>query len=98
MEPRLEKKVQGVPIYGSVSTADIAASIKAALNLAATSKENEEAARVVLNAEDISVVKEEGADIAGDVDRIKSLGDFAVNIRVKGGESVRKMIRVRAQE
>ena len=58
----------------------------------------EEAARVVLNAEDITIVRDEGEDSPGDVDRIKSLGDFAVDIRVKGGASVRRMVRVKAQE
>lgn len=93
----LEPKPQIIPIYGSVSPAEIAASIKALLGLKAESGD-EEAARVVLNADDVIIVQEDMADSTGEAGRIKALGDFAIDIRVKGGEPVRRMVRVKAQE
>lgn len=50
---------------------------------------------MVLSAEDISIVQEEGA---GEVDRIKSVGELVVEIQVRGGEAVRRVVRVRALE
>ena len=85
-------KPQQVAIFGSVTTADIVASIKAVLS------ENEEAARVVLSAEDIRIVRDAETEAGADADRIKSLGAFEVDIRVKGGELVRRIVRVKAQE
>ena len=92
-----EPQPQMIPIFGSVSTAEIAASIKAVLSLKADSGD-EEAARVVLNADDITVVHEDGADSTSEAGRIKALGNFAIDIQVKGGESVRRTVRVKAQE
>ncbi|TVY27439.1 hypothetical protein LHYA1_G003230 [Lachnellula hyalina] len=74
-------------IYGSVSTADIAASLKAIL------AEHEDGARVVLSPEEISFVEteEEG-------DRVKHLGVFEIDIWLKGApDAVRRTIKVSAQ-
>ena len=79
-------------IYGSVSTADIAESIKAIL------ANTEEGARVVLSAEDVTIITNEGPMPGAEVDRLKALGEFEVDIRVKGGEAVRRFISVKAQE
>ena len=81
-----------VAIYGSVSTADIAESIKAIL------AESEEGARVVLSAEDITIITEGGNVLGAEADRLKALGEFDVDIRVKGGEAVRRFISVLAQK
>ena len=81
-----------VAIYGSVSTADIVESVKAVL------AETEEGARVVLSAEDITIVTDEGPAPGAEADRLKALGEFEVDIRVKGGELVRRFISVKAQE
>lgn len=89
-------KTQAVAIYGSVSTADIAASIKAYLSTKA-SEGNEDAARVVLGPEDITIVRKEGSE-AVETDRIKTLGSFEVDITSKGGEAVRRTVRVKAQD
>ena len=80
-------------IYGSVSTGDIAVSIKAVL------AESEEGARVVLGAEDITVVSAKDAQ-SGEVeaDRIKTLGEFEIEIKVKGGEGIRRILSVLPQE
>ncbi|KAL9120045.1 MAG: hypothetical protein Q9187_003400 [Circinaria calcarea] len=93
----LEPKPQMIPIFGSVSPAEIAASIKALLGLKAESGD-EEAARVVLNADDVIIAQKDVEDSSGEAGRIKALGDFAIDIRVKGGEPVRRMVRVKAQE
>ena len=79
-------------IYGSVSTADVSEAVKAIL------AQHEEGARVVLGSEDntISGESEEGSGI--EPGRIKALGTFTVDIRVKGGEPVRRTIIVKAQE
>ncbi|KAK4542210.1 hypothetical protein LTR36_007058 [Oleoguttula mirabilis] len=79
-------------IYGSVSTADVLSAIKAVM------AENDEAARVVLHAEDIKFV-EVATDAQPETDRVKFVGDFAVEILPKGAaEGVRRAVRVNAQE
>jgi len=87
-------KVQGlrlINIFGSVTTADMADAIKAIL------AEYEDGGRVVIGAEDISIVGAvPGSGIEGD--RLKALGDFMIDIRVKGGEAVGRIVSVRAQE
>ena len=84
-------------IFGSVSTADIAESIKAVL--ASTT----EGARVVIGAEDINIIHTEvhesdDQDKGIERDRLKVLGDFQVEVRVKGGEPVVRTVSVKAQE
>ena len=90
-------KPQVTTIFGSVSTADIAESIKAVL------AERPEGARVVIGAEDIVILQDrddelghQGKGIEGD--RLKALGDFRVEVRVKGGEPVVRTVSVKAQE
>ena len=81
-------------IYGSVSTADILAAVKAVM------AENDEAARVVLHAEDVRFVGLRGE--GGETDRVKVVGEFGVEILprgLEGGEGgVRRVVRVLAQE
>lgn len=75
-------------IYGSVSTADITANLKAIL------AEDEEGARVVLSPEDITFVKD-----TEEKDRVKNLGVFEIDIMVKGAtDVVRRTIKVNAQD
>ena len=81
-------------IYGSVSTADIIESMKALLS------QTEEGARVVLAAEDVKILVPEGVeaqDVGIEGDRVKALGEFQVEARVKGGEAVVRTVSVRAQ-
>lgn len=74
-------------IYGSVSTGDIAANLKAIL------AEDRQGLRVVLSPDDISFVKE-----TEDKDRVKHLGIFEIEIRLSGApDSVRRTIQVHAQ-
>jgi hypothetical protein len=78
----------GVNIYGSVSTTDIAE------NLTAILAEDGEGSRVVLTPDDIVFVSK-----GEEKDRVKHLGTFEIDIKVKGATSaVRRSITVRAQE
>ncbi|KAH7330205.1 hypothetical protein BKA65DRAFT_480363 [Rhexocercosporidium sp. MPI-PUGE-AT-0058] len=75
-------------IYGSVSTSDIAANLKAIL------AEDEEGVRVVLSHENISFVEE-----TEDKDRVKHLGVFDIEIRLEGAQdSVTRTIQIIAQD
>lgn len=85
-------RLQGIPIFGSVSTADIAEQVKAVL------RETKEGARVVLGADEIKILNDEGEEANQEADRLKMLGDFPVEIRVKGGDVVRRTVRILAQE
>jgi ribosomal protein L9 len=82
---------QGQPktsIYGSVTTADIAENLKAIL------AEDDRGARVVLTPEEITFV-----ETTEETDRVKHLGIFEINIRVKGAtDDIRRTIKVNAQE
>ena len=89
---------QSIAIYGSVSTADIVAKIKALMTLKGDSAESVEAARVVLNPEDIRIEREDGLQVGEERDRIKTLGNFKIYILVKGGEVIRRIMKVKAQE
>lgn len=76
----------------------MAESIKAVL------AQTTEGARVVIGAEDIAIVQDKHDGIGYqdkgiEGDRLKALGDFQVDIRVKGGEAVvRRTVSVKAQE
>lgn len=73
-------------IYGSVSTADILSSIRNDL------ARNDEAARIVLTEEDVRIVNLAEGDETG---RVKRLGDFEVDIRIKGAEEpLKRIVRV----
>lgn len=73
-------------IYGSVSTADVLASIRNDL------ARNDEAARIVLTEEDVKFTNLREGD---ETNRVKRLGEFEVDIRIKGAEEpLRKVVRV----
>ena len=62
--------------------------------------QTEEGARVVLAAEDVKILVPEGVeaqDVGIEGDRVKALGEFQVEARVKGGEAVVRTVRVKAQ-
>lgn len=79
-------------IYGSVSVADIAEEVKSAL------RATDEGTRVVIEPEDIKIIDDERRGAEAEGDRIKVLGDFAVEIRVKNGGEVKRTVRILAQE
>ncbi|KAF1959917.1 hypothetical protein CC80DRAFT_313110 [Byssothecium circinans] len=88
----LQEKPKAVTnaIYGSVSSADIVGTIKAAL------AHNDEAARVLLSENDVNFVT---GHEEGDTTRVKQLGTFRVAIQVPGAEApLTRTIRVRAKE
>ena len=85
------EKAKVVPIYGSVSTADIADAVGAAISM------DEEGRRVVIGDEDIRIVRERVTEDGMEPGKIKALGKFTVAIRVKGGTPVTRTVNVRAQ-
>ncbi|KAI9776770.1 MAG: hypothetical protein M1835_005432 [Candelina submexicana] len=79
-------------IYGSVSTADIALTIKALL------AETKEGSRVVLTPEDITLGGDGLSRDEDGEDRLKQLGDFKIEINLKGAsESLSRIVRVLPQ-
>lgn len=89
-EPKPKETRQA--IYGSVSSHDILMAVRAVMS------ENDEAARVVLQESEIHPIDlsaEEGAE-AG---KLKHVGDFIVEIKVKGTEQViQRTVRILPQE
>lgn len=74
-------------IYDSVSTADIAANLKAIL------AEDGQGKRVVFGPEDITFLEK-----TEEKDRVKHAGTFEIGIKVKGAaDAVRRTIRVNVQ-
>ncbi|KAI4086505.1 MAG: hypothetical protein LQ339_009032 [Xanthoria mediterranea] len=88
----LESEPSITRIFGSVSTADIVESIKAIL-LA-----SEDGARVVLAPENVKIKEKEGQDLGIELDRLKALGEFEIEIRVKGVDPLQRRVVIRAQE
>jgi ribosomal protein L9 len=80
---------QGTPIFGSVSTADIAQEIKNSV------AHNEEAASIILDAENIRVVSRLGEDADGT--RLKALGLYNVEITLGDGLLLKRMVEVRPE-
>ncbi|KAL8867161.1 MAG: hypothetical protein Q9174_005836 [Haloplaca sp. 1 TL-2023] len=79
-------------IFGSVSTTDMVDSIKAVL------AEDEEGARVVLGAEDI-VISETTDEARGvEEDRLKAMGDYKIEIRLKGVDPIQRVVSIKPQE
>jgi len=78
-----------IPIYGSVSTSDIAINIKELVAY------NDEAARVPLSDEDIRFI---GLSELEEPTRVKHLGDYEIEISIKGTQDrVRRRMQVLAQ-
>lgn len=93
-EPLKPPESRLTTIYGSVSTADVVDSMKAMLS------QTEEGARVVLAPEDLKILVPENVEpqvVGIEGDRLKALGEFQVEARVKGGEAVVRTVSVRAQ-
>ncbi|KAE9376718.1 hypothetical protein N431DRAFT_462533 [Stipitochalara longipes BDJ] len=82
------QKPEVTNIYGSVTTMDIAANLKAIL------AEDEDGVRVVLSPEDVSFVEETSRK-----NGVKHLGIFEIDIKLDGApEAIRRTIRVNAQD
>ena len=92
LQSSAKPKSKPTMIYGSVSTADISEAVKAIL------VQHAEGTRVVLGSEDMTISGEGGEGSGIEPGRIKALGTFTVDIRVKGGDSIRRTILVKAQE
>lgn len=93
-EPKPKQAKGAQAIYGSVSTNDVLNAVRAAMG------NNDESARVTIVEEDIKFV-DVGGDVAAEESGrvVKHVGDFTVEIRVKGAEeSIRRLVKVNAQE
>lgn len=93
VEPQMEKKTQEPQaIYGSVSPLDVLQAVRASL------AEDDDAQRVVLAEQDVSFV--ELPETEGESSKVvKHVGEFAVEIKVKGAErAVRRVVVVIPQE
>lgn len=88
---------QSGAIFGSVSIADIVSNIKALLAMRATEEGNEDAARVVLQAEDIRLLHK-GLAESDESDRVKTLGEFEIEIHPKGAVPIQRSIKVREEQ
>ena len=78
-------------IYGSVSTQDVLAAVRAAM------ENNDESARVLITEADIKFVNA-GTEVE-EAGRVKHVGSFSVEIMIKGAEAgLRRTVRVHAQE
>ena len=86
-----ENDHQPIPIYGSVTTADIAEAVRACL------PKTDEGAMVVLGADDVKIVRTDNETDA-EIDRFKTLGEFQVEIQVKGGEAVARTVVIKPWE
>lgn len=61
---------------------------------------NDEAARVVFGEEDVRFINvRDEAGRLGESDRVKQLGEYQVEVRIRGGEApVKRAVRVLAQD
>ena len=85
-------KTGPTPIYGSVSALDVLQAVRA------TIARNDEAARVVLQEEDISFVDLPEAEHS-EAGKVKHIGDFTVEIKVPGSDdAIRRVVRIIPQE
>jgi hypothetical protein len=85
------KASQPKGIYGSVSTHDIVAAVRAAM------ENNDESARVLINETDLKFVNA-GSEVE-ELARVKHVGSYSIEIMIKGAETgLRRTVRVHAQE
>ena len=92
LQPSAESKPKLTMIYGSVSTADISEAVKSVL------AQHEDGLKIVLGPEDVSISEDIGENGGIEPGRIKALGTYSVDIRVKGGDAIRRTVIVKAQE
>ena len=89
-----EKKPKAQAIFGSVSTQDVLVAVRAAMG------GDDEAARVVVHESDIHFVDLPELEGAGaEAGRVKHLGEFSFEIKVRGSDVVvRRVLKVIPQE
>jgi hypothetical protein len=87
-----DMKTGPTSIYGSVSALDILQAVRAAM------ARNDEAARVVLQEEDITFVDLPETEHS-EAGKVKHIGDFTVEIKVRGSDAViKRTVRIVPQE
>jgi hypothetical protein len=80
-------------IYGSVSTQDVLNAVRAAMG------NNDESARVIIAEEDVHFVDAGSAATEESGRVVKHIGDFFVEIKVKGAEAgIQRLVKVNVQE
>ncbi|KAL8825636.1 MAG: hypothetical protein Q9170_007717 [Blastenia crenularia] len=79
-------------IFGSVKTSHMVNTIKAVL------AEDKDGARVVLGPEDIHIIDEASEERGVEEDRLKALGEYEIEIRLKDMEPIKRTVSIRAQE
>lgn len=91
LEPSARESPTVTPIYGSISVLDIRIAVQELL------ARDEDGKRIVPS---VSIIheKEKDGDDRFNSSRIKALGSFPVNIRVKSGSPLRRTIVVKASE
>ena len=62
-----------------------------------------EGSKIVIGPEDITIIQDEKEEAGHqekgiEGDRLKALGNFQVEVRVKGGEAVTRTVSIKAQE
>ena len=77
---------------------DIMSNIKAFLAMKASEEGNEDAAKVVVNAEDVRILQKDAAGTVVEGDRAKMLGEFEIEIFPKSANPVRRRIRVNQEQ
>lgn len=87
-----ESKHLVTKIFGSVTTADMVDAIKAVL------AGDEEGAKVVPGPEHITVDEEMDEEAGVEADRVKALGNYKIEIKLKGVDPIRRTVSIRAQE
>ena len=85
-------------IFGSVTTMDIMSNIKAFLAMKASEEGNEDAAKVVVNTEDIRILQKDASGSVTGGDKVKMLGEFEIEIFPKSENPVRRRIRVNEEQ
>ena len=62
--------------------------------------ENDEAARVIFGEEDVRFLNvKDGDSVVAETDKVKSLGEYQVEIRIRGAEeTIKRTVRVLPQE
>lgn len=90
-EPK--KTSADIHIFGSVTPADIVESIKAVL------ANDKEGANLVIAPEDIHILYGSNDEVATEeagvkVDRLKSLGEYRFEIRLKGVDPIRRLVHI----
>ena len=60
--------------------------------------EDGDGARVVLGPEDLRIAEDASEELGIEADRLKALGEYKIEIRLKGVEPITRAVSIKAQE